>query len=253
MMFPTFVVGAGCFYIVLRVRLQFAKPTEHPRLARLFIHLGARLLFFILRAVGLVRLGLERTGEGPPDRQAYVLVANHPSMLDAMLLLSVAPNAICVMKRSLLRVPIIGGFARRAEYIPFAAPPELLDAALRALREGTSLIIFPEGTRSPLGSVGEFKRGAARIAIEAGVPIELFTLSMEPVVLGSGSVFLRPPRDTVRYQAVRIMMDREQMNRIEAKISAEPRERSIQVTRWLEDHVENSILSRTNAIISGVL
>jgi 1-acyl-sn-glycerol-3-phosphate acyltransferase len=237
-MFPVFVVGVVAFYVALRVRFLVTTETARPFIARSFIHHGARLLFAVLRSVSLVHVTVD---SNPRERRPSVIVANHPSMLDAMLLLSLIPNAVCIMKRSLTRVPIVSGFARAAGYIPQADAPEMVVSAADALSSGASIIIFPEGTRSPHGTLGEFRRGAARIAVEAKVPLELFVLEMNPVVLGRGAGWLRPPVSTVRYRAVRIAMGKDEMEFLKVTSPEAAREGSIQLTKWLEVQVRNSL------------
>lgn len=158
-MFPVFGVGALCFYVALRVRVLGVGKIEGERLARLFIHHGARLLFAVLRWFSLVDARVSVVPRSGLRNRSAVVVGNHPSVLDAMLFLSFVPNGVCVMKRALLRVPIIAGFSKLAGYIPYAEAPEMIHAARRTLRDGGSIIIFPEGTRSPEGRLGEFHRG----------------------------------------------------------------------------------------------
>jgi len=249
-MFPTFVIGALSFYLVLRIRLLWADRSDRRLIARSFIHHGARLLFIILRWCSLLRVSVVG---GREIAKPAVVVANHPSMLDAMLLLSLIPNGVCIMKRSLMRVPVISGFAKAAGYIPQADAPEMVEAAALSLTAGGSLIVFPEGTRSPEGTIGEFRRGAARIAVQAQVPVELLVLKMAPVVLGRGLGWLRPPDTTVRYQAVRIAMGEEELKLLEVATPEGAREGSIRLTKWLEDRVRNSLLFPSNMTIPGEL
>lgn len=237
-MFPVFIIGALFFYVALRLRLLVARRRDRCVIARSYIHRGARLLFAILQRVSLVHVTVDR---GSEEKKPTVIVANHPSMLDAMLLLSLIPNAVCIMKRSLMQIPIISGFAKAAGYIPQADAPEMVVAAAGTLASGSSLIIFPEGTRSPKGALGEFRRGAARIAVEAKVPLELFVLEMNPVVLGRGEGFLRPPLSTVRYRAVRIAMGEGEMEILKVTTPEEARDGSIRLTKWLEVQVRNSL------------
>lgn len=252
-MFPLFVAGALCFYLVLRVRLCLVPQSSRKRVARTFIHYGARLLMYVLQAVGLVRLSVDTGGEQEALSRASIVVANHPSMLDAMLLLSLLPDAVCIMKRSLLRLPLVSGFAQAAGYLPQAEAPELLASASLALAEGSSVIIFPEGTRSRPGVMGEFRRGAARLSVETGAPLVVFSLEMYPVVLGGERRWWRPPTSIARYQAVRLAMGEGELEPNQVSTPEEAREESIRLTRCLEDRVRNSLLLTSKADNSGAL
>jgi 1-acyl-sn-glycerol-3-phosphate acyltransferase len=239
-MFLIFVVGAALFYIVMELHLLLVDSTSRQRLARSYIHKGARLLFWILQTLRLARIRINLAGYSVAE--GGVVIANHPSMLDAILLLSALPNAVCIMKRSLLRLPIIGGFARRAHYIPQAEAPELLNTAKRVLATGANVIIFPEGTRSTVGRMGSFKRGAARLALEAGVPLIPFTIVMDPVVLGPQWPFERPPGTSIRYEAISLPLSEGELTTLRDGAERDIREKSARITRYLEERIRNSLL-----------
>lgn len=238
-MLVLFAVGALCFYVAMWIHLFFVDSERAPRVARLYIHRGAQLLFLILQRIGLMRVKIDGKGW---SSEASVVVANHPSMLDAMLLLSLLPNAVCVMKRPLLRLPIIGGFARWARYIPQAEAPELLKSASQALATGASIIVFPEGTRSDLGGMGTFKRGAARLALEANRPVVPVVISMAPVVLGRGWPLERPPATAIKYEAVRLASLGVGCAAARGGSADDLRAASMRLTQHLEDLIGNSLL-----------
>lgn len=238
--FVLFGVGLMALYLCARAR-ACGRPTEaSQRATRRTIQRGARLFFSALRALSLARLSISPEISTPLNSRPRVVVANHPSMLDALLLLSMNPNGVCVMKPSLLRVPLIGGFARLAGYIPHGATPELLNRARVVLAEGASIIIFPEGTRSPRGGLGRLHRGAARIALEAEVPLDIISLRMRPVVLGRDTPWWRAPTMPVHYQAIRAEPPRFEpvpRNQSPEKLRAV----AIKQTKQLEDHLKHSL------------
>lgn len=240
-MFPIFIVGCAFFYLALRVRSLGLSRGRREEVARFFIHRGAKLLFSLLRVFSLVEVSFDRRGDTLFVPRSAVVVANHPSMLDAMLLLSELPNAVCIMKRSLLRIPILSGFAAMAGYLAQSDTQELLRAGQQVLSRGGSLVIFPEGTRSSATGVGSFHRGAARLAVDAGVPVIAFGLSMKPVVLGRGASWARPPRSVVRYKAVCIEMVKHEMGGDRTPMDDRAREESIRLTKYLEDRIRNSL------------
>lgn len=234
-----FALGAVCFYLFIVIRTSWMESSKAQTLARRTICKGARLLFYILDRLSLVHVSEgERGGQGPHIDRPSVVVANHPSLLDALLLLSVVPNGVCIMKRALRSVPVISGFARRAGYIPYSEAPELIQAATEELKRGGVVIIFPEGTRSPCHRCGPLQRGAVRIALEADVPLEVFGLRMQPVVLGRGLPWWRPPRAPILYQAVRLDSIQFEIDRSEGapeRVRAE----SIKGTQWLEERLKS--------------
>ena len=144
---------------------------------RLFVALGAWLRF--TRTIQLEYDGFERRPRG-----GCVLVANHPGLLDAFFLLGRLPDAVCVFKRSIRRNPILGAAARRAGYIANDRGINLVRSAIRHAREGATVIVFPEGTRTRLGgAVRPFKPGFALIARRAGVPVQLVRIACDSNLL----------------------------------------------------------------------
>lgn len=106
----------------------------------------------------------------------YVMVSNHQSLLDVLMFFRLFAHFKWVAKIELFRIPFVGWNMRLNRYIPIrrgdpASAAEMFDAARRALARGSSVFIFPEGTRSPDGRIRRFKTGAFRLAQEAGVPL----------------------------------------------------------------------------------
>ena len=127
----------------------------------------SKLFFWMVHRFCIFKISVR--GQVPNDTNVYLVVANHPSLLDSLLLLSIFPNAICIAKPALCRAPILGGILKNAGFI-FATESEThaLTACLNALKEGISVIIFPEGTRTdPEIAVGAFKPGAAVLMLRS--------------------------------------------------------------------------------------
>lgn len=117
--------------------------------------------------------GLERIEKG----RAYVVVSNHQSMLDIMLLLAFLPlHFKFIAKRELFWIPFLGWHLALARYISLhRGDPEsgrlCLARGREWLRKGVSVVFFPEGTRSPDGEIHEFKAGAFKVALEEGLDL----------------------------------------------------------------------------------
>lgn len=116
-------------------------------------------------------------GKNNVQEPPYILMSNHQSALDIMSLLHGLPVSFrFVAKQELFRIPIFGWALRRAGYISLDRknPRQALkdmDLAAQKIRDGSSLLIFPEGTRSIDGQLLPFKKGAFSLAMKAGVPI----------------------------------------------------------------------------------
>ena len=106
----------------------------------------------------------------------FVIISNHQSILDILLLNSLKMRFKWISKIETYKVPFIGWYLKMAGYITVdrgnsESKEEMLEKSYRCLKEGTSIMIFPEGTRSVDGQIGFFKRGAFQLAISANVPI----------------------------------------------------------------------------------
>ncbi|MFV8629720.1 lysophospholipid acyltransferase family protein [Ralstonia pseudosolanacearum] len=110
-----------------------------------------------------------------------IVVANHPTYLDVMVLLSLTPSACCVVKNAHWSNPCFWGIVRAAEYVSNADPTALVEAGARQLAAGYTMIIFPEGTRSPgQDRLHPFSRGFAHMALSAAVPIVPVLMDCDP-------------------------------------------------------------------------
>src|SRR5664280_1784692 len=106
----------------------------------------------------------------------YVIISNHQSMLDILLINCLRYKFKWISKIENFNVPVIGWYLRMARYITVdrgneESKLEMLDESSDCLKEGISIMIFPEGTRSLNNEIGFFKRGAFQLAIQAKIPI----------------------------------------------------------------------------------
>lgn len=125
-----------------------------------------------------------------------ILAPNHPSLLDAVLIMACVPNVTCVMKASLMGNPFLRSGARFAGFIRNDAPRNLIHQASEALRRGSHLLIFPEGTRTAADAdrVDPFKGGVALISSITGLPVQPVYITSNSPYLGKGWPLLRRPR-----------------------------------------------------------
>ncbi len=129
--------------------------------------------------------------------RAYVLVCNHQSLADIVLLYALRRQFKWLAKQSLFDIPFLGWNMRLVGYIPLergrhGSIRHSIEQSLMWLQRGVSVLIFPEGTRSTTGQVGAFKSGAFSLAIQAGVPLVPIALSGSRDAIPRGSwVFLR--------------------------------------------------------------
>lgn len=171
------------------------KEWRSMRLAIAISGIGMRLL-----GIQIHVQGRENLPEGP-----FILVANHQSYLDILVMMQAINKKIAfVAKEELLNVPILGWDIRAQGHVAINRDKGM--QAARNLKElaqkvytGKSLLLFPEGTRSLDGRVGEFKRGAFQLALDSRVPIVPACLSGSGKCMPKKSKHVYPGRITVTF------------------------------------------------------
>jgi 1-acyl-sn-glycerol-3-phosphate acyltransferase len=142
---------------------------------------------FYLKSLGLTGAFRVRCDDRKKlQRPGILVIANHPTLLDAWALMSQMPQADCIVKEQYYENFFLGGSARGAGFIRNRHGPRVVDECVERLTRGRSLIIFPEGTRSPKGELGPFARGAAHIALRAGCDPVPVTIRCDPATLYRG-------------------------------------------------------------------
>jgi len=131
----------------------------------------------------------------PPDLPAgTVYVANHPSLVDAPIVLARLPDAICIFKPALMRNPAIGPAAILAGYAAGQAGVDLVREVADKVAGGRSLLIFPEGTRTAPGTrLGPLRPGFALIAHRAQAPVQLLVIRASRGLVPRGRAWWRVP------------------------------------------------------------
>lgn len=187
--------GASClaWSVLAGVLHRFMRPERGVRLGQRGIMAGFRAYLGVMQALGTFRCDL-RALDALRDAGPLVIVANHPSLLDAVVVISRLPRVVCVAKASLWNNPIYGGSVRLAGYIRNDGPHVLVRNAVGKLRDGQQLLIFPEGTRTEAPPVNAFRGGFLLVARNAGVPVQTVLLEHGSAFLGKGwPLFRKPP------------------------------------------------------------
>jgi 1-acyl-sn-glycerol-3-phosphate acyltransferase len=194
--------------LVILATLAFGLPSiatglldRSGRLSRKIAGAWGRFLLW-LWGVAVDVQGREHTPAG-----AAIYAANHGSALDIPILFAHLPVDFRILhKRSLYLIPVLGLYLYFGGHIgidrgnPFRAKRSLLRASEK-VRSGTSVAVFPEGTRSSDASVRRFKRGSFVLALEAGVPVVPVSLVGVKDVVPRGLLRMKPGRVRLVLQA----------------------------------------------------
>ena len=193
-----FYGGAVLLTIIMSAAaIVSALITRGSASAQKIARLWARMLLFI----GGVRLEVEGREHLNP-RRPYIFAANHQSQFDIFALLAAVPVPFSwLAKDELFRIPLLGSAMKGAGYIPInrtdrRAAFASIDQAAARVREGTSIVIFPEGTRSLDGKLKTFKKGGFFLAIKSRQPVVPVSISGSFRVLAKRS--FRVHRGTIR-------------------------------------------------------
>ncbi len=195
-----FVFTAYCF-VQFAIQVLWLSKWRMPRLIRKggdpllqrrkALFSAHQHVTFYLKTLSFLRLVEFKTIGKPADTPAIV-VANHPSLLDFIIFLRDYPHAICLYKPQSLKNPVLSSFVQVAGYICGMSGEKgenkriVADCGER-LKEGHSVVIFPEGSRSPdARSMRKFRSVAFRAAIKNEVPIQPVAIYCSPLFLGKG-------------------------------------------------------------------
>ena len=195
------VAGLGALAVLCLVWLPFALlcsalPERIGRVVgRLAIMIGFRLYLHFLSVFCACRFDLSALDDLRRDRP-LILVANHPSLLDVVMIVSRLPNAVCVMKAALMDNILLGAAARLARYIRNDAPVSMVRRARAELNRGAHLVIFPEGSRTRNFPFDTCTGAAGLIASSAKVPVQALIIEFNSPYLGKAwPLFPYPHRD----------------------------------------------------------
>ena len=183
--FATFGLGGGALAVLIfpcvaafsRDRSLAQKRIRHV------IHRSFRFFIWFVQTIGLYAIRVEGR-EKLAGRRGCLIVANHPTLLDVVILLAQTPNFQCVVKGQLWKNIFLRGVVSAAGFIRNdLSTEEFLDRCVESFAEGYNLVVFPEGTRTVPGQKPKLVRGFANIAMLSHVDIQIVVIRCEPVTL----------------------------------------------------------------------
>jgi 1-acyl-sn-glycerol-3-phosphate acyltransferase len=174
-------------------------PSRGTAFGRFGIMSGFRLFAWTLSVSGAYRLDLSALDvlrDGPP----VLLVPNHPSLIDALFILTRHSNVACVMKKELLHNIFLGAGSRLARYIPSGQPRQMIRECVAELGRGGVVLLFPEGTRTTRVPLNPLTGSVGVIARHAQVPVQTIIIETDSPYLSKGWTLFRVPSLPITYR-----------------------------------------------------
>jgi len=197
--FIVFGVG-GILMPLVVVPLLYLLPGNRLRRehrGQKIIHYSFRSFIWTMEKMGVLTYeitGIEKL------KDAKLVLANHPSLLDIVFLIACVPNANCVVKSKLLRNPFIRGPVKAAGYIINNNEADaVITTASQVFDDGRVVIVFPEGTRTTPSQKIQLKRGAANIAIRTGAEITPVIIDCSPTTLTKENRWYQIPEQRMHF------------------------------------------------------
>jgi 1-acyl-sn-glycerol-3-phosphate acyltransferase len=192
-------VGVGGVFVFPLLNVFIWRREARVAVARDVIGFAFRCIVRSMRALGVFLYevkGLEKL-----DRRGLLILANHPTLIDIIFLMGLVKRADCIVKSALWVNPFTHCTLRAAAYVRNNDDgTRLVEDCVAAVRRGSNLIIFPEGTRTAADGAMRLKRGAANIAVRAVRNVTPVLIRCTPAMLGKGSPWWRLPAQPSFFQ-----------------------------------------------------
>ena len=123
-----------------------------------------------------------------------LIVANHPTLIDVVILFSIIPQANCVVKGELFRNKYLKRVVSLAGFISNENGEKMINQAKESVQDQLPVLIFPEGSRSVPGQPLKFQRGTANIAVRTNAPLLTILITCNPITLTKGAAWYEVPK-----------------------------------------------------------
>ena len=198
------LIGSAIFPIILLVY----KSDKQRKIFANTIHLSWRAFVWLLCALRLIRVNCPAAKQLKSLR-GTIVIANHPSLIDVVILVSRIPNSVCVVKESLFRNPFVRKVIGKTYLSNTMKPDEFIANGSDILARGYNIVIFPEGTRTVPNKTIRLHRGFAYLQMATGADILPIKITNTPPILGKmqkwwdigdkTSVYNIMPKPLIRY------------------------------------------------------
>ncbi len=192
--------GGGILFTLASAILYPIMPRDSgARFGRASMSWLFRLYLWLVTKLGTFKADLSEL-DALRDERGLIIAANHPGLLDAVLMISRLPRVVCIMKAEIWDNIFLGGGARLAGCIRNDTPMDMVRLAAEEVQRGQQLLVFPEGTRTRKKPLSPFKGGFALIAKRAGAPIQTVFIETDNPCLSKGWPLSKKPEMPVTFR-----------------------------------------------------
>ena len=174
------------------VLLLLTHKDNRYRFGQALVHYVFKAFVWFMKSLGIFTLEIHHQERLKPANQFFI--ANHPTLIDVVILLSLIKESDCVVNARLARNVVTKGPLLATGYIENNEAEELIDTCVKRLQSGRNLLIFPEGTRTKKLDRLKFKRGVSLIALKSGHNITPIYINCQPRMLAKGQKWYKIPR-----------------------------------------------------------
>ncbi|WP_153447838.1 lysophospholipid acyltransferase family protein [Vibrio algicola] len=180
------IFGIGALALTFIVFPVMTATSRHPKQREIRVQGIIKHAFTLfcqtMKFTGAIDYRFDGTDILLQDKNCLI-IANHPSLIDYVLIASRLPQCDCLVKASIWQNPFMQGIVKAAGYIPNREPETLLEQCNQRLNDGNVLLVFPEGTRTTPGQASTLQRGAAQIAVRTQSDLRLIHITVSPAFL----------------------------------------------------------------------
>ena len=199
------VFGIGALFITITIfpviHIFSFDRSRANRGCQFIVHLSFRLFIYLMKVMGILSheiIGAKKLA----DSSGNLIIANHPTLIDVVFLLSLMPQSLCVVKKAAWSNPFLVGILQATGYIQNDEPVRLIADCLQSMEQNHNLLIFPEATRSVPGKDLVLKRGAASIIVQGEITFVPIIISCKPSALSKSQKWWQIPETKMHFKIV---------------------------------------------------
>lgn len=170
------------FFVIPLVMLFTTNQSKRQSYIKHLLSYHLKLYIFILKIFGLMKLSVKDIKDIKCDK-GVVIIANHPTLIDVLVILALIPDADCVISSRFARHPILKYVVKSTGFITNASAVCFIKQCASRLKQKRNIVIFPEGTRTQPGRYPCFRRGVAHVAWLSGRPVRPLYITCKPTTL----------------------------------------------------------------------